>query len=491
MPQAGEGNSGTPGTGERSAGMVRPRLGALDFAVHLWRAKWLMGVVFLPLLALGLLGAMLLPKTYTSTARLMVSLGDEYVYRPSVGETAAAGFASPEIEALVQSELELIRSPVVAQAALAKVTLARAYPEIAGSCKPELCDREGVEAIGESLKAGGTPKNPVMIATFEHRNPAMSAEMLNAIVEAYLAYRADIFTDDRTDRFREQRQRFEQDLAEADQAIRAYLIDNNLTNLAAERDTLRQLYQSASSELLVTQSRVRQLESQLANYKRQIKDIAPEVDLYVEDSSQQALVELKMEREEKLSRYRSDSRVIRELDKRIEQAEAFLETRAGPGGVVRRGPNPLYQQVESSIAMLESEVQALLSQETELKSQIAGFEQRQRRLVELEPSLQELERSREVAERSVKAFAEREVEERARGELTQGSVNNIRLLEPAAAPLKGSSLRMPAAILAILFAGFTALVAGVAHALTRSGFATPGSAERTLGLPVLASIQKY
>jgi uncharacterized protein involved in exopolysaccharide biosynthesis len=487
MATAGEGNPGTA----TAAGRIRPRLGALDIAVHLWRAKWLMTAVFLPLLLLGLLAAMTLPRSYTSVARLMVSLGDEYVYRPSVGPAGQGGTVSPEIEALVQSELELLRSPVVAESALAKVTLARAYPEIAARCKPETCGREGVAAIAEGLTAGGTPKNPVMIAEFEHRNAAMSAELLNALVEAYLAYRADIFADDRPDRFREQRERFEQDLAEADQAIRAYLLANNLTNLAGERDTLRQLYQSASSELLVTQSRMRQLESQLANYQRQIKTIPPEQDLYVEDSTQQTLTALKLEREEKLSRYRKDSRVITELDKRIEQAEAFLDTRSGPGGVVRRGPNPLYQQVEASIATLQSEVQALRSQETELKSQIGAFEERQRRLVELEPALQELERSRDVAERSAQAFAEREVEERARGELTQRNADNIRLLEPATAPIKGSSLKVPAAVLALLFAGFTALVVGLMRALTRSGFATPGAAERTLGLPVLASIQKY
>jgi chromosome segregation ATPase len=187
----------------------------------------------------------------------------------------------------------------------------------------------------------------------------MSAEMLNALIEAYLAYRADIHTDTLTDDLRDQRERFEQDLAEADQAIRAYLESNNLTDLAAERDTLRALYQSASGELLVAQSRLRQAEARLDNYRIQIELIAPELDIYVEDSSQQTLLALQLERREKLSRYREESRVIQELDKRIEQAESYLDTRAGTGGIVRRGPNPLYQQVEAAIATLQSEVQWL------------------------------------------------------------------------------------------------------------------------------------
>jgi uncharacterized protein involved in exopolysaccharide biosynthesis len=489
MPQAGEGAPQTASA--RASGSVRPRLSGLDVAVQLWRAKWLMLAVFLPLFALGLLAAFALPRSYTSTSRLLVSLGDEYVYRPAVGRGDSAAPVSPEIEALVQSELELLRSPVVAQAALAKVTLVRAYPDLQRNCEPETCERLGIAAISESLAAGAAPKNLVIVAQFEHPDAAMSAEMLNALVDAYLVYRADIFTDNRTDSFREQRVRFEGDLGEADQAIRAYLLTNNLTNLAAERETLRQLYQSASGELLLTQSRMRQSAAQLANYRRQFEDIAPEQDLYTEDSTQEGLLALKLEREEKLSRYRADSRVIKEIDKRIAQSEAYLKSRDAPGGLVRRGPNPLYQQVEASIATLQSEVQALRSQEDELKSQIAAFEVRQRRLVELEPEFQELERTRDVAEQSVRAFAEREVEERARNELTQRSVNNIRLLEPATPPIKGTSLKLPAAILAFLFAGFTALIVGLMRALTRSGFATPGSVERTLGLPVVAAIQKY
>ena len=477
MPQAGERTTGSAASTARHAAQLRPRLGALDIAVQLWRARWLMLAVFAPLSAIGLAVAFALPQSFTATSRILVTPGETLAY-------GAADVSAP-------GELELLRSPVVAQAALAKVTLARAYPDIAHGCRPEACEGLGIAAITRSLSAAAADSNPVITAEFRHAQAGMSAEMLNALIEAYLAYRADIHTDTQTDDFREQRERFEQDLAEADQAIRAYLESNNLTDLAAERDTLRALYQSASGELLVAQSRLRQAEAQLENYRTQIESIAPEQDLYVEDSSQQTLLDLQMERREKLSRYRADSRVIQELDKRIEQAEAFLDTRGEASGIVRRGPNPLYQQVEASIATLQSEVQALRGQVAELKSQITAFEGRQRRLVELQPALQELERSRLVAEKAAFAFSEREVDARARSEMTQRGASAIRVLEPATPPVEGVSLKLPAIILTLILAALAALAAGLVRALTRSGFATPGSVERTLGLPVLATIQKY
>ena len=477
MPQAGERTTGSAPSPAHQGARLRPRLGALDIAVQLWRAKWLMLAVFAPLCAAGLAMAFVLPQGFTATSRILVTPGDRVAY--------AAGYVS------APAELELLRSPVVAQKALAKVTLARVYPAIARGCRPEACEGLAIAEITRSLSATAADTNPVIAVEFRHAEAAMSAEMLNALIDAYLVHRADIHTDTLTDDLREQRERFEQDLAEADQAVRGYLESNNLADLAAERDTLRALYQSASGELLVAQSRLRQAEARLEDYRIQIESIAPEQDIHIGDPRRQALLALQMERQEKLSRYREDSRVIQELDKRIEQAEDYLDTGAGTGGIVRRGPNPLYQQVEAAIATLQSEVKALKGQAAELKTQIAEFKGRQRRLVELEPALQALERSRLVAENAVFAFSEREVDARARSEMARRGDKAIRVLAPATPPVEGVSLKLPAIILSLILAGLAALAAGLVRALTRSGFATPGSVERTLGLPVLAAIRKY
>ena len=54
MPQAGERTTGTAPSPAHQGARLRPRLGALDIAVQLWRAKWLMLAVFAPLCAAGL-----------------------------------------------------------------------------------------------------------------------------------------------------------------------------------------------------------------------------------------------------------------------------------------------------------------------------------------------------------------------------------------------------------------------------------------------------
>ena len=222
---------------------------------------------------------------------------------------------------------------------------------------------------------------------------------------------------------------------------------------------------------------------------QQLARMEPQQDMYVEDSSAQRLTELRMEREDLLSRYTEDSRAVKAIDTRIAQLEEYLQSRDGLSGTTRRGPNPVYQQIEQAAANLEAEAQSLALQGAELRRQLTGVEARLSRLNDLAPEWQELQRRKALMEANVENFSVREIEERALAEISNTSPDSVRVLEPARVPLKGSSLKMPVAALAFLFAAFTAFLAGLLRALTREGFPTARSVERTTGLPVLGSIR--
>ena len=257
----------------------------------------------------------------------------------------------------------------------------------------------------------------------------------------------------------------------------------------SERATSQQLFATVSGELLTTQSRASAVDGQLDIYNQQLARLEPQQDLYVEDNSAQALMELRIEREDLLSRYTEDSQRVQAIDRRIAQVQGYLSSRDGLSGTTRRGPNPVYQTVEQSASTLQAEKQSLALQEAELDRQLAGIEARLRRLNDLAPEWQELQRRKALMERNVENFSVREVEERALSEISGQTADSVRVLEPARVPIKGKSLRMPVAALALLFAGFTALMAGLLRAFTRRGFATARSVERTTGLKVVGSLK--
>ena len=81
---------------------LRPKLGFVDTMLQLWRAKWLMFLVFLPILLIGVAITLLAPTKYSANTRLLVRLGQEYVFDPVVGDAAKGAF--PRQEEVLQAE---------------------------------------------------------------------------------------------------------------------------------------------------------------------------------------------------------------------------------------------------------------------------------------------------------------------------------------------------------------------------------------------------
>jgi len=492
-----------PGGDSRSeVGVVRrrPWMGAAELVLQLWRAKWLMLAIFLPIFVLGLVAALQMPTKYEAQSRLYVRLGEESVYRPKVG-TEGAG-ATPEQEQLIQAEIEILRSPVVAERALGRFPLSRVFPELVEAMKKQLADapesqreaiaeqtfQKGVAALRKSFEAGSAPKTPVIGTALSHKDAQLSAELLNAVIGAYLDYRGEVFSVGGSDSLRDQRKKFEGELLAVESEIRAFLRRNQIGDFESERQTAQQLFATISGERLTNKSRASAVEGQLDIYNQQLATMAPQQDLYVEDNSAQRLSELRMEREELLSRYTEDSRAVQAIDTRIDQLQEYLNSRDGLSGTTRRGPNPVYQQIEQAAANLEAEAQSLALQRAELDRQLSSVEARLQRLNELQPEWQELQRRKALMEANVQNFSAREIEERALAEISNQSADSVRVLEPARVPIQGSSLKLPIAALAFLFAGFTALMAGLLRAMTRDGFATARSLERTIGVPVVGAV---
>ncbi len=455
---------------------LRPRLGVGDVLVHLWRAKWLMLLVFLPLLVLGLFAALMLPERYTASARLLIV--------PTVERADST-------ESVARSEIELMRSPVVARAALSRITLARAYPSLAAQCGVKDCERIGAELLAASLETAIAPGGGAVSLQLSHADPIIAAELLNALTRAYLDYRPAVLGEEPALSFGAQRARFEREVSDAEKAIQAYLSQNGLSGLETEPGSHQRLYEAANLELMSATARKAQREAELASYRQKLATLDPDQMPNENDAGRQRLQELYIQREELRARLAPNSLALRDLDNRIERIEGLLRRQAQTESAVRRELNPLYQEILAAIARLEAEVQAASRQQADLHAQIASIEARDQRLQELAPGLAELQRRRDVAAEAARGFGARAAEARARSELAREGAGDVRLLEEAAVPRQGESGRVLAALAACLLASLAALCAGLIHALGRRGFATPGALERTVGLPVLAVVRAH
>jgi uncharacterized protein involved in exopolysaccharide biosynthesis len=188
-----------------------------------------------------------------------------------------------------------------------------------------------------------------------------------------------------------------------------------------------------------------------------------------------------------LSRYLPTAQPVRDIDAKIAALQALIAHGPLQDGARRVGPNPVYQSLETERDQLEAQVASLKERLAEVRASLGGVAARRASLAALEPQFQALSRQRDLLAANVKTLAQRVQESQAAQAMAKSGQDNIRVIERAYPSARGVSLRTPAALLAVLFAAFAALSAGLFSAFLDPGYATTETIERTLRLPVLVS----
>ncbi len=476
----------------RSEWVARPRYAVSDFVVLLWRERFLMVAVFAVLFVIGAAVALSLKTTYPASSSILVRLGQEYVYEPRAGDAGRG--AVPDPDQVIGSETEIIGSVEIKQRVIDRLGLMRIYPDLArkfaeGSAEEKrVIMGQAIRAMETELKIQTAPDTPIVRLVFSHEDPKTAALVLNTLLEEYLIFRRSVLAEANTPAMALQRQTFESRLQEADAAYEAFLTSNRIADFVAEKAALSQLQSQIEQQKYLTETQLQDRTGRLGALQAQMGQISPEVGLFrdVNTAASDKLIALRLQRDDLLGRYRADAQPVRDLDAQIARLEeGMAEGRTTGDSASRIGINPVYQTLQTERIQLQAEVAALRQSLDALNRQMGQLLERRLKLAELEPRFQALSLDRDVLQANVRDFAVREEQSRAAMEIASASNDNIRIVQRATAPSRGSSLKKPVLALAFLFAGFTALCAGLLRMFLRPGLPTPASASRTLNLPVL------
>jgi len=470
----------------------RPAYVLADLPALLWRERFLMAAVFGAIFVLGVFAAFSLKTTYPAYSSVLVRLGQEYVYEPRTGDAGRG--AVPAADAVIQSELEILNSAELKQRVIDRLGLARIYPKLArkyataAPAEKRLIMGAAIRAMEHGFKSETAPDTPIIKVSFEHEDAATAALVLNTLLEEYLIHRQAVLGGASSPALEQQRLAFEQRLAQADDAYEQFLNSNRIGDFVAEKASLSQLQAQIEQQKYQTDAQLQERLGRLDSLQRQFAQIAPEVGLFRDISSapSEKLVGLKVQREDLLSRYKADARPVQELNTQIAQLEAAMAAGRTQGDGARRlGVNPVYQTLQTEKIQLTAEVGALRQSQAALAQQLNQLMERRLRLAQLEPRFQALSLDRDVLQANVRDFTVKEEQSRAAQQMAAATNDNIRIVERALVPSKGHSLKRLVAAAALLFAGFSALCAGLIRMFLRPGIPTPRSAARTLDLPVL------
>lgn len=472
----------------------RPKYAPTDFITLLWREKWLMIVIFVVLFGLGAAAAMTMKKSYPASASILVRLGQEYVYEPRAGDAARG--AVPDTDQVIQSESEILGSAELRIRTIQAVGLGRIYPKLAekyAGADPAGKRRileEAADGMSKDMAIQTAPDTSVIRLTYKHADPEVAAKVLNTLMEQYLVYRRAVLLDGSGGAIAKEQANFEGRLAEADAAYQAFLDNNGIGDFASQKTSLATLQAQIETQKYATDAQLEDRTGRLATLEAQLAGVSPEIGLYrdVSTAASDKLAQLRLERENLLARYKPDAQPVKDIEAQIAQlTQGVASGRTQTDGAKRYGVNPVYQTLQTEKIQLTAEVAALRKSQAALADQISQVNARLLRLSALEPEFQALARDRDVLQTNVRDFQVKAEQDQAARQIAGSSNDNIRIVERAQTPVKGASLKKPVLILAFLFAGFTALCAGLLRMFLRPGLPTPASASRTLGLPVLAT----
>jgi uncharacterized protein involved in exopolysaccharide biosynthesis len=469
---------------------ARPRYGLFDVIGLLFRQLLLMILVFIVVLALGAAAVLSLKKTYTAGASLLVNAGQEYVYQPRVGGLADRQSQPPAVGEVAQAEANIIATREVKLRAVRALGLPFFHKPGKVSVDPvEKQEGDAIKFINDGLSIGTTPQGATIGLGFESDNAEKSARVLNAIIDQYLIYRREVFQDRTTSAIQSQRRVFEDELAEVDRAYGSFLATNAIGDFAATKAALANAYQTTLSEKLSVENQLNQAARRLQTLEAQQAATPAEVTLQqdLNVSAQDQILQLRTEREQLLARYQPGSQPVQDIEARIAGLQAYVAGGSTVGAKeVRLGPNPVWTELETTRINTRAERDSLSARLASVNRQLGEILQRQAQLTREESENSTLTSNRDVLTASIREFQQRETQSRADNGLVAAGADNVRVIERAAAPTRGKSLKLPLLALVILFAGFTALCVGLLRVFTLRGFATPGMAGRTLEMPVLA-----
>lgn len=479
-------------THEASAGIGFSGIGFMDILKGLGRHWLRMLLVFLGLFITIVALAWQLPKTYEASASLLVKLGSEYVYLPSVGDAARG--ATTNSEEVVQSEAEILQSAELHKRVIKKIGYQRLFPKDEKYSNPKTAS-EIVKAEGAALKllskklfVGTAPKNNVIRLGFTHETPETAAAVVNILIEEYLKYRADVFFDQRGPVLLEQKSAFDIRLGEANRSYQEFLQKNNVVDFATAKTSYGRVYDQVLTDLFATEAQVSQLSSRHKSLKSLLEAQNPEINIErsVDLTLPSRIRELKSQRAELLTRYLPGSEPVIAIDAQIQALEKRLSEDGLTDREVKLGRSKAYDDLLTSFHNTEADLASAQSRKRQLEEQATTVMARMQELAKLEYQNNSLATERDALVAQIRDFSTRIEESKANSELKKNANDVVRVISPAIEPTQGSSLRRLAALAGFVLAFGTALMVGLVCALMDLQKPKGGRLADELDLPILA-----
>ncbi len=456
-----------------------------------------------PLLA----AAVLLPRKsqYESAASLMVKIIDQDMVAPDAlaqQQSQSAASNSNLAKQIVSSEILIITSGGVLKTALNHVGVDRVYPDIRRAAKRArvpLLDLAAERFAKDDLTVRASGESNVLELSVYNADATIARNLLEALITATVSKQASVLRDPRTEfldrkleSLRKEAETAKRALGEFKRRTQITSFDEERTLLLRQRDDIQLRLSQTRAEYVAAQGRSGALAGALSTTPEEIA-LSDENDRAQRalDQAQGRLTAARSRYENAKLRYTADNPELADIAAEVQVAQHEVEKMGQQSMArVRKGINPLAQQLSGGLSSARSEANASRGAAKERERQLEDINKRLAYLDSNEIGLRELESRHQVADLSYRSYLQRAESARIVADMNEAGISGLSIVEPPTLPYKPARPRklmlIALAMIGGMFAGF-----GVCLLLKilDDTISLPEELEDAIGLPVLASIK--
>jgi uncharacterized protein involved in exopolysaccharide biosynthesis len=443
-------------------------------------------------------------KQYESTASVMVKIIDQDNVSPdalSQQQSQNAAASTAMAQQIIASQLLIMTSGDVLRSTLERVGISTVYPGIeaeAAKAKVPLMDH-AAEKLAKDVTVKASADANVLLLSAYNTDAKVAQTLLKSLIAATVDKQVSVLRDPRTEFLDRKLATLSKEADVAKQALAAFKrrtqitsFDEERTLLLRQRDDIQVRLSQTRAELIAAQGRGSTLQDSLTKTPEMVV-MSDENDRAQRayDQAQSRLSTARAQYENAQRRFTADNPELIDMAAEVKAAEQAVERASQQSNTrVRKGMNPLAQQISGTLSTARSDANAYRGAAKERERQLEDINKRLAFLDASEIELRDLERKQNMADASYRSYLTRAESARIVSDMNEAGISGLSIVQQPTMPYKIARPRTPLLLGLAIFAGLIAAfgLCVLLEALD-STISLPEHAESLLGLPVLASIQ--
>lgn len=478
-----------------------------DVASVWFRHKFLITVTFLTIAVGTAVVTFMMPNEYESRMKILVKNVRSEVPITPERTTGMNGVPNTDVsETEINSEIELLTSKDLLNQVVSECGLARKHESLLQRLSLKEAPRneagqieQASDRLAKDLVITPVKKANIIEITYSSASPQTAVAVLKKLGDLYLEKRVKLHRPAGTyEFFKSQADQYEQQLREAEKELSAFQQGMNVVSLSQQKDITVLKMTDAKTKLLETEAFLKEVNERINRLEQQMRTLQPRIvtqsralpNQYSAERLNTMLVELQNRRTQLLSKFRSDDRLVRELDKEIDTTRAALQKASSQTAMEQSTDlNPLRQTLDTELARARVDQAGAQARHSILGGQLHDYEVQLSRLEGSTSQFQDLTRRVKEAENNYQLYEKKQEESRIADELDQNKITNVSLAEAPVQPQLPAKPNRPLnLLLGIILGALIALGSAITAEFLRESVETPRELE--LSGQVLATIPR-